>query len=398
MDEDRQDGRRAEKRPRGRLLALLVATSLGVSAVGAEFAYRWLRPTERIGELYYADEHHVPFDLENPADFERAQQYLEVVPDAPRFRLRFKPDVTVHLCYRGYAGEAPFDAEGCVAFRTNSLGFRDREELCAPKPEGQRRIVCLGDSTTVGWGIPAEDGWTRRAEALLRADDDKVRVANCGASGTLLPDEHAHALFTRFGALDPDVVVVTLCINDLLPVNGGMAHFEPGVFERLGMPLDGWLGNSALLNDAARALRRDAALRLDPARDWAGELMALPVSEYPAAAQKLGAVYWGSGVPEQALRAIKAWCDERGVRFAVMIWPFLQQIASRDEHPFTPVHDAVRAFCEAEGVPFLDLLDVFMGLDPAALWLTPLDMHGNVRAHAIASPRIAQFLAGLLGR
>ncbi|MGA0058253.1 MAG: SGNH/GDSL hydrolase family protein [Planctomycetota bacterium] len=388
LEVSRHAGRR-----RGRLLALLAVGSLGLSGLGAEIVYRLLRPTERVGELYYADEQHVPFDLEDPADFERAQQYLEVVPDAPRFRLRFKPDVTVHLCYRGYEGEAPFDAEGCVAFRTNSLGFRDREELCGPKPDGQRRVVCLGDSTTVGWGVPVTDGWTRRVEGLLRADDDRIRVANCGASGTLLPDEHAHALFTRFGVIEPDVVVVTLCVNDLLPVNGGMAHFEPTVFERLGMPLEGWMGSSTLLNDAARALRRDAALRLDPERDWVGELLALPVSAYPAAAQKLGAVYWGSGVPEQALRSMKAWW---GGGVAVMIWPFLQQLARREEHPFTPLHDAVRAFCDAEGVPFFDLLDVFVGLDPAGLWLTPLDMHGNVRAHALAAPTIAGFLGDIL--
>ncbi|MDA0373346.1 MAG: SGNH/GDSL hydrolase family protein [Planctomycetota bacterium] len=396
-DVDQESGVPEPTRARRRAIPLLVVGSLLVSAVGAEFVYRWLRPTERVGELYYADEAHVPFDLEDPADFDRAQRYLEVVPDAPRFRLRFKPGVTVHLCYRGYEGEGAFDAEGCVEFRTNSLGFRDREELCAPKPEGQRRVVCLGDSTTVGWGVPEADGWTRRAEDLLRVDDDGVRVANCGASGTLLPDEHAHALFTRFGALDPDVVVVTLCINDLLPVNGGMAHFEPSVFERLGMPLDGWLGHSALVNDAARALRRDAALRLDPDHDWVGALMALPVAEYPPAAQKLGAVYWGSGVPEQALRAIHGWCNERGARLAVMVWPFLQQLGNRSEHPFTPVHDAVGQFCEGEGIAFLDLLDVFLGLDPASLWLTPLDMHGNVRAHALAAPEIARFVGGLLG-
>jgi lysophospholipase L1-like esterase len=396
MNEVRDPDTNLRRRPRGRTLVLLLLGSLGLSAIGAEFVYRWLRPTERIGELYYADEDHVAFDLEDPADFERAQRYLEVVPDAPRFRLRFKPDVTVHLCYRGYADEEPFDAAGCVAFRTNSLGFRDREELCAPKPEGQRRVVCLGDSTTVGWGVPENDGWTRRAEAVLRAEDDDIRVANCGASGTLLPDEHAHALFTRFGAIEPDLVVVTLCINDLLPVNGGMAHFEPAVFERLGMPLQGWMGQSALLNDAARALRRDAALHLDPGHDWVADLMGLAVADYPPAAQKLGTVFWGSGVPEQALLAMKAWCDERGARFAVMIWPFLQQIGTREEHPFTGVHDQVGAFCEAEGIPFLDLLDVFVGIEPSTLWLTPLDMHGNVRAHALAAPRIARFVGDVL--
>lgn len=398
MNEVRDTDREPRRRPHVRTLALLLLGSLGISAIGAELAYRKLRPTERIGELYYADEDHVAFDLEDPADFERAQRYLEVVPDAPRFRLRFKPDVTVHLCYRGYAGEEPFDGAGCVEFRTNSLGFRDREELCEPKPEGQRRVVCLGDSTTVGWGVPENDGWTRRAEVILRAADDDIRVANCGASGTLLPDEHAHALFTRFGAIDPDLVVVTLCINDLLPVNGGMAHFEPEVFERLGMPLEGWMGQSALLNDAARSLRRDAALRLDPGHDWVADLMGLAVADYPPAAQKLGAVFWGSGVPEQALRAMKAWCVERGARFAVMIWPFLQQIGSREEHPFTGVHDRVGAFCEAEGIPFLDLLDVFVGIEPSTLWLTPLDMHGNVRAHALAAPRIADFVGDLLDR
>src|SRR5215831_19651099 len=43
-----------------------------------------------------------------------------------------------------------------VDFRTNSQGLRDREFPFDRVP-GKLRIVMLGDSLTVGWGVPLEE-------------------------------------------------------------------------------------------------------------------------------------------------------------------------------------------------------------------------------------------------
>ncbi len=57
--------------------------------------------------------------------------------------------------------QVPFRERGTsFAVRTNRLGFRGEE----PASGG---IVCLGDSTTFGWGVEEEEAWPARLAALL---------------------------------------------------------------------------------------------------------------------------------------------------------------------------------------------------------------------------------------
>lgn len=380
------------------LRATVLLASTLVCLLLAELALRALAPRTDRGELYYADAEYREFALQEPLSPEtlaRAAELIETVPGAPRFRLAFKPNVLVRLCYRGCEGQDGLDARGCVEAQMNSFGVREREELCSAKPAGQRRVVCVGDSTTFGWGVRAEATWPRLAEARLRATDDGLRLVNCGAAGTLVPDEYAHALANRFARFSPDLVLATLCVNDLLPVNGGMSCLDPVKLAARDAPLPGLLGASAFASAIARAFRDDP-LAIDPSHDLVAELLALPLERYPEDVRGLGAIFWGSGVPEAALRTMRDWCRERRIPFAVALWPFLQQLETRATHPFRGIHERVAAFCAEEGIPCLDLLDAFVGRTPRELWVTPLDMHGNERAQAIAAERYAAFLAPLL--
>ncbi len=389
---------RGMKRALLRLSLVAIATVLAFLC--GEIGMRVLKRPANQGEQYYADSEYREINTDTPTleDLARAAEVLEVVKDAPRFRQTFKPNTVVHVCYRGFQGHDGFDEHGCVEMRTDSWGVREREELCTKKPAGQVRVLCLGDSTTVGWGVRFEDCWTRRAEDILRKTDDQVRMVNCGASGTLVPDEYAHALFTRFARFEPDCVLVTLCLNDLLPVNGGMSHLDTAAMadrnDRLPAPFD----RSVLLTSLYHALHDRDPLVLDPDHDWVHDLLVLPTESYPNGARQMGRIYWDSGVPQDALRRMRDWCRERHLGFGVALWPFLQQLGDRAHHPFAPINDQVAAFCKSEGMPFLDLLDVFLGLDPRTLWVSPLDMHGNPRAHALAAPRYAAFVQGLLAR
>ena len=64
--------------------------------------------------------------------------------------------------------------------KVNSLGLRDRE-FSRTRPEGQIRILCLGNSTTYGAGVAMEDTYPKQLEDLLRQrypDRDSVGEAD----------------------------------------------------------------------------------------------------------------------------------------------------------------------------------------------------------------------------
>jgi hypothetical protein len=69
-----------------------------------------------------------------------------------------------------------------VRYSTNSLGFRDRERSALP-PKDTRRILLLGDSQIMGWGV----GNTEHIAALLEAPGREVW--NLGVPGYGLDQE-----------------------------------------------------------------------------------------------------------------------------------------------------------------------------------------------------------------
>jgi len=119
-------------------------------------------------------------------------------------------------CYSGYAPhasdrfdhhpplvhEAEFDADG---FRMSSP---------AHDPAARCRILCLGDSFTVGLWVKAEEAFPSQLERLLRGRGFSVRVDNGGMQGHTIAEERTDAL-ARWASLHPDLVVVASTGNDL---------------------------------------------------------------------------------------------------------------------------------------------------------------------------------------
>jgi hypothetical protein len=280
------------------------------------------------------------------------------------------------------------DAQGRVPVRINAAGLRERDEITAAKPPGQRRILCVGDSFTFGWGVPEELGWVRRLEDELRAGGRDVRTVNCGAAGTVCVDEYVVALQHRFARFGPDAVVLTICLNDLIP-SSGLNVIDPV------------RPSGSRLVDLVRGAFGRRPLDLDRSRDWVGELLALPreqalASGYatapPGGDDKPFDAMWSQGVPQRALREAKTWCDERRVPLLVVLWPFLQGLGPGRHYPFAKLHQLVAADCAAASIPFLDVLPSLRETRDEELWVTPADQHANPRAHALALPAITAFV------
>lgn len=372
-------------RPRSRLaIAALALGAALLAAVAGEVLLRLLVPPRGpLGDLSYQTADGKPI---TPGEGIARGLIIPVPPPVPRPRYMFAPGQTFFLAYTDQAvlRRDWLDDQGRVEVRINQFGLRERPELGTTKPAGQRRIVCIGDSFTFGWGVPEERGWVRLLEDDLRRDGADVRTINCGAAGTVCVDEYVVGLRERFHVFEPDAVVLTICLNDLIPCNG-VTVIGPA-------PATG----SRLLDLLAGAFGR-GPLDLDPRYDWVGELLRLP-----KAAGEAGGLYdpsnkpfeamWSQGVPQASLREAKAWCDGRAIPFLVVLWPFLQGLGPGRWYPFTRLHEMVATDCAAAGIPFLDVLPALRDTPADELWVTPADPHANPRAHALAAPAIAAFV------
>ena len=97
-------------------------------------------------------------------------------------------------------------------------GFRDRH-FAVPKPPGMRRILCLGDSFTFGWGVQANEAWPKVLEEIIAETGRKVECVNMGVPGYGLAQE-VRLLETKGFALDPDLVLFGIVGDDLNDVQG----------------------------------------------------------------------------------------------------------------------------------------------------------------------------------
>lgn len=97
----------------------------------------------------------------------------------------------------------------------NSLGLRG-PEVAATKPEGVRRVACIGASTTYGLFTTADEAYPARLAALLTATHGRFEALNCGVPGWVSTEWLTNFL-VRVLPLAPDAVVVLEGRNEVFP-------------------------------------------------------------------------------------------------------------------------------------------------------------------------------------
>jgi len=100
--------------------------------------------------------------------------------------------------------------DGRMDFRFNSLGFRGPlfEKQKAP---GTLRVICMGDSGTMGWGVKDGQMYCSEVQEILERKCGKnVETINAGVFG-FSSYQGVHLLKKRILELHPDII--TICYN-----------------------------------------------------------------------------------------------------------------------------------------------------------------------------------------
>lgn len=135
--------------------------------------------------------------------------------------------------------------------RTNAHGFPGREVVPGPHP-GTYRIVCMGDSSTFGWGVESDEAYPALLEAELRRrhPDLRFEVVNLGVCG--YSSFQGRVLMEREALRwEPDLVTFSYGSNDWSRV--------PEPFDEAYARNAGWVGAVRSLLHESRAYRIYAA-------------------------------------------------------------------------------------------------------------------------------------------
>ena len=109
-----------------------------------------------------------------------------------------------------------------VEIRINEHGLRGAP---VPPPQAlQRRILFLGSSVTLGWGVSEEHSLTARLEKMFAAEGQQVEVLNAGIGNYNAP-RYVERFLTRLAEIKPTDIVVHYFLRDaeVLDAGGGNA-------------------------------------------------------------------------------------------------------------------------------------------------------------------------------
>ena len=253
-----------------------------------------------------------------------------------------------------------------VDFRTNSQGLRDREFSYERVP-GKLRIVMLGDSLTVGWGVPLEDTFAKRIERMYAAAGIDAEVINFGV-GNYNTVQEVQVFLTKGYRYRPDVVVLNYFVNDA----------EPTVPAR---------APSALMRACYACVfvagRGDALMRqFFGGMDWAQYYLSL----------------YGNGAAQgwldtkAAIGGLAEFCKANGVKLMVVSLPELHDVAN---YRFDRITELVRKSAEENGAEFVDVLPALADQPSSKLWVTAPDPHPNAYANALIAKALFEALQKL---
>lgn len=139
-----------------------------------------------------------------------------------------------------------------VRVATNSLGLRDNKKSI-PLRKNAFRIICMGESSTFGWGVPFNECYPAQLEKILknRCPGKNFEVINAGQIGY---SSYQGLIFLRNHILKyrPDIVTVPYLINDIDRYrffrSNGLSDKELSAQNPLLIYLKNALSNSRLYN------------------------------------------------------------------------------------------------------------------------------------------------------
>lgn len=271
----------------------------------------------------------------------------------------------------------------------NSQGFRNTHSFTHAVPEGKVRVVCSGDSFTLGYGVDNSHAWCERLVSL----DDRLETVNMGQGGYGV--DQAYLWYRRDGEpFDHQIHILAFITDDFVRMASDRfyGYAKPVLKERDGMlvvenvPVPrgtydlSWvttqMGNLSQLR-TVQFLRKALRKLIPIGRD----ANAVRETDTRAETQTVLRKIFEDLVRRNSLK---------GSRFLLVWFPVMDEVR-------TGISPEWRAFLEAEsaaqGIPFINLFDDFQALPRDELpGLYGPDWHFTERGNEFVAKKIYERL------
>lgn len=262
-----------------------------------------------------------------------------------------------------------------TTYTTNSRRLRATREYTRATPDGVFRVLCLGDSFTMGFGVDDDETFPAQLDAR-----EGLEAINMGLGGFGIDQDYLW--YTRDGVeLDCDLLLFSVIADDFR--RALVDEFQPGVpkprFD---------------LVDEELVLRNTPVPRGSDARpSWFERLVqrSAVVQAFRSAPRATRPGPGARGFEALAERLFRELADlsrERGQRFAIVFLPTIGQL-QRGEPPLAAW---LRELCAEAGIDFHDVTPAFDPVPEDELGELFTQGHYSARGNALVAESLAGFI------
>lgn len=235
-----------------------------------------------------------------------------------------------------------------VDIRINDQGLRGGP-VVAPSSD-KRRILFLGSSVTLGWGVPEKETVTERLNAMFKRDGQNVEVLNAGI-GNYNAVRYTERFRKRLTSLKPTDIVVHYFVRDAEVLDAG--------------------GGNALLRNSQLAVTAWVAI----SRYFGKGAERSLENHYQAVYSPEAA---GFQAMRRSLRELSEYAKQNNIRLYLAMTPDVHDLV---DYKLGFIHEKVKAIAKEDGFRYVDLLPPMKNLTPQELWSMPGDPHPNGLGH-----------------
>jgi len=248
-----------------------------------------------------------------------------------------------------------------VEIRTNAWGLRGGAVSETPAP-GRRRVLMLGSSIALGWGVPEESVISSLLQAKFEAAGQDVEMLNAGI-GNYNAERYIERFLHRLTPLKPTDLLVLAFVRDGEPLEQGGGNF---LLRNSQLALTVWTVVNRVFGESG-----ENGLVAHYQRIYA------PGS---SAVTRMNAEF----------AKLAAYAREHRIRVTLAMVPDIHNL---DRYPLQFVHDIFGKTARDNGFAYVDLLPALRGIASSDIWAMPGDPHPNARGHALMADAIYPVLA-----
>jgi lysophospholipase L1-like esterase len=274
---------------------------------------------------------------------------------------------------------------GCL-YQINSNGFRMSREIGEKQAT---RILALGDSVTLGMGVVHDrDTWPMILERVAHTggvrDLDVVNSAAQGwnllrldREGRVVPGEFRSFLSDQGAALEPDMIVYCICLNDV-PARVDDLFYMDNIRNKQAFRL--------FPERYREFFKRKAIYRLG--RDWYREMRFRDL-DFSAISMADDPTIWESA--EAELRLLKETAAALGAPLYAVLVPYSFQILPANKD-LLRVNEHWHAALSSARIPYVDMVTELNETNVLSYYVLGDYVHMNAKGHELIARRVWEMI------